>query len=98
MNTKVILATSLLLAAGVSANAAAGPAAKDFRYKRSEARSPYAQQNVQSGPVLIGERGVWSRNCTYQGGPKNGTWACRQTAPHDPLCGGLLRLHMSVTW
>lgn len=76
MNTKIILAISVLLAAGASANAA-GSATKDFRNHRSEVRASYAQQDARSGPVLIGAPGAWIRNCTYQGGPKSGTWACR---------------------
>lgn len=77
MNTRIVLAISLLLGAAISANAAAHSGATDFRIKRSEARQAYAQQYVRSGPALIREPGAWTRNCTYQGGPKSGTWACR---------------------
>jgi hypothetical protein len=77
MNTRIVLAISLLLGAAISANAAAHSGATDFRIKRFEARQAYAQQYVRNGPVLIREPGARTRTCTYQGGPKNGTWACR---------------------
>lgn len=78
MNTKIVLAISLLLAAGASANAVPDSPATDSRYKRVALRASYAHhQSVPTGPVLVGQPSVGSRNCTYQGGPKTGTWACR---------------------
>jgi hypothetical protein len=42
----------------------------------AEQRVPYAR--AEAGPPLAYQYPIWdSRLCTYQGGPKTNTWACR---------------------
>jgi len=79
MRSKHLLAVALLLPFVIMSGGAAARQTYSHWQKTAalaQQRVPYARAEV--GPPLDYQYPIWdSRLCTYQGGPKAGTWACR---------------------
>jgi hypothetical protein len=78
MRNKYLLAVALLLPFVIPSIANAGKTYSHWQKtaRLAEQRVPYAQ--AYYGPPVADEYAPWEpMSCTYQGGPKTGTWACR---------------------
>ena len=79
MRSKHLLAVALLLPfVTMSSDAIAWQTYGHWQKtaRLAEQRVPYAR--AEAGPLVAPQYPTWDlRLCTYQGGPKTNTWACR---------------------